>query len=249
MRTTYECVEKTTMNDVVHSRWRSLVNGAKFLFFRKGYLRTSTVTVHAITASGLEGERPDLKVQIAHISGSDRYSLSKELSVDKFPGFTLGVFGLHPQSRGTVHIKSSDPQEQPTLKINYYAVDHDKKVTMAGLKKLREIAAQPSMKKMIVREVRPGSEVTSEEDLTKYIKDSGQTCWHPIGTCKMGSDSGSVVDAELRVHGMAGLRVADASVFPHMISSNTNAPSILVGERCAELLLSARGRSSNSNSV
>jgi len=249
VRTTYECSEKITMNDVLYSKWRSLVSGIKFLFFRKGYMSTSVVTVHAITPSGLEGTRPDLKLQVAHISGSDRYSLSKELSVDNFPGFTLGVFGLHPRSRGTVHIKSSDPQEQPALKINYYADEHDKKVTMAGLKKLREIAAQPSMKKMIVREVRPGSEVISEEDLTQYIKDSGQTCWHPIGTCKMGSDSGSVVDTELRVHGMAGLRVADASVFPHMISSNTNAPSILVGERCAELLLKARDRSSNSNSL
>ena len=240
VRTTYECSSPITINDVLSSRWRALREGLRYVLRRRGYLATSTVSVHAITRSGLDDGRPDLKLQIAHVSGGDRYALNRGLGVDRYPGFTLGVFNLHPRSRGSVHIASADPSAAPVIRANYLSDPHDMAVTLAGMKMLRALATAPAMRALIVREVRPGPDVASDEALREHIRESAQTCWHPVGTCRMGNDPDAVVDEELRVHGLAGLRVADASVLPHLVSSNTNAPSILVGERCAELLLSAR---------
>ncbi len=240
VRTTYECTQPITINDVVNSRWRGLREGLRYALLRRGYLATSTVTVHAIARSGIDGGRPDLKLQIAHVSGGDRYAMNRDLGIDGHSGFTLGVFNLHPRSRGSVHVASSDPGAAPTIRANYLSDPHDMDVTLAGMKMLRELAAIPAMRDLIVREVRPGPDVVGDAALREHIRETAQTCWHPVGTCRMGNDPDAVVDEALRVHGVAGLRVADASVLPHLVSSNTNVPSILVGERCAELLLEAR---------
>ena len=145
-----------------------------------------------------------------------------------------------PRSRGSIHVGSARPQEAPRIHANYLSAQEDVDATLRGLKACRQIAAQPALADLTVREVLPGPDVQDDADLLDYIRSCGQTSFHPIGTCKMGSDAMAVVDTNLKVHGVAGLRVADASVIPVMVSSNTNAPSILIGERCADFIRQER---------
>ena len=131
--------------------------------------------------------------------------------------------------------------EPPAIAANYLTDERDKKTSIAALRLVRRIAEQPALKALIVREVRPGPEAQSDDALLEHIARLAATSYHPIGTCKMGTDPMAVVDPELRVHGIRGLRVADASIMPTMVSSNTNAPSFLIGERCADFLLRDTG--------
>ena len=237
VRLTYECTRPITINDILRSRWRGARAGLQYLTTKRGYLAMPTVSVHAIARSRPDAPRPDLKLQLGHISGADRYSMAKGLGVDDYPGFNLGVFNLHPQSRGSIHVQSPDPTQQPAIHANYFSDPSDVETTLIGVKMMRQVAEQSQMRDLIVREARPSLEADNDEALVDYIRETGQTCWHPVGTCRMGTDSKAVVDNKLKVHGIVGLRVADASVMPHLVSSNTNAPSIMIGERCADFLL------------
>ena len=166
--------------------------------------------------------------------------MNKGLGVDQFPGFNIGSFQLRPRSRGSVHVGSARPQEAPKIHANYLSAEEDVTATLLGLKACRQIAEQPALADLMVREVLPGPDVQDDDGLLDYIRSCGQTSFHPIGSCKMGSDAMAVVDTNLKVHGVAGLRIADASVIPVMVSSNTNAPSIMIGERCAEFIKNER---------
>jgi choline dehydrogenase len=157
--------------------------------------------------------------------------------VDDYSGFNLGVFALHPGSRGSIHVLSPDPAQPPQIHARYFSDPDDLEVTLAGLRMMRRMAERPGLRELIVREVRPGPQAGDGEALRDYIRTTGQTCWHPVGTCKMGGDAMAVVDNRLKVHGVVGLRVADASVMPHLVASNTNAACIMIGERCADFLL------------
>jgi choline dehydrogenase len=237
VRITYECTLPITINDMLNSKWRGMRAGLQYMLMRRGLLSTGSVSVHAITPETMESTKPTLKMQLAHVSGADRYAITGGSGIDPHPGFTIGTFNLHPESRGTIHVSSADPMAPPKIHANYLSTERDLALSLAALKLTRQIAQQPALKEVTVREVLPGPDVATDEDLIAYIRSAGQTSWHPIGTCKMGSDAMAVVDHELKVHGIVGLRVADSSIFPFMTSSNTNAPSIMVGERCADLLM------------
>ena len=237
VRITYECTLPITVNDLLNSKWQGIRAGLQYTLMRRGLLATGSVSVHAITPETMESTKPTLKMQLAHVSGADRYAISGGSGIDPHPGFTIGTFNLHPESRGTLHVTSADPMAPPKIHANYLSTERDLALSLAALKLTRQIAQQPALKEVTVREVLPGPDAATDEDLIAYIRSAGQTSWHPIGTCKMGSDAAAVVDHELKVHGIVGLRVADSSVFPFMTSSNTNAPSIMVGERCADLLM------------
>ncbi|MEX0873282.1 MAG: GMC family oxidoreductase N-terminal domain-containing protein, partial [Aquisalimonadaceae bacterium] len=239
VRLTYECTQPLTINDIIGSRMRGMQHGLRYITQRKGLLSTTSSTVHAIARTHPDLDRPDVKIQLALISGADRYSRSKEMGIDRFPGFSLGAFMLRPLSRGAVHAASADPAEPPRMRANYLSYPEERQTYLDALKRIREIAAQPAFRKLLRRETRPGPEVTKGEALMDYMRQTGQTSWHPISTCRMGSDEQSVVDSELRVHGVEGLRVIDASIMPTMASSNTNAPAIMIGEKGADLVLGA----------
>ncbi|MBM3523074.1 MAG: hypothetical protein FJX57_08965 [Alphaproteobacteria bacterium] len=177
-----------------------------------------------------------MKLQMHNISAADPRHPT-EIKVDEFPGFDIGSFVLRPHSAGSVHIRSADPEADPAIVANYLADERDRKASVAALRLSRRIAEQPALKELIVREVRPGPNADSDEALLEHIAKLGATSYHPVGTCKMGNDKMAVVDERLRVHGIAGLRVADASIMPTIVSSNTNAPSFMIGERCAQFLL------------
>jgi choline dehydrogenase len=153
------------------------------------------------------------------------------------PGFNVGFFQLRPQSRGYVHARTRNPLDAPTIEPRYLSCDTDRQVMLEAFRLTRTIVQQPGMAAFVARETRPGIDVQGDDEVLQYIRKSGQTSWHPIGTCRMGADAMAVVDPELKVHGVPGLRVADSSVMPTMCSSNTNAASIMIGEKAADLVL------------
>jgi choline dehydrogenase len=159
------------------------------------------------------------------------------MGLDPYPGFSFGTYVLRPESCGSVHIRNPEAAEHPEIRANYLSHEYDVRTMLAALRMIRRIAAQPSLAKHIVRETRPGPEAASDDALLDHVRKTGQTSYHPIGTCRMGSDARAVVDARLRVHGVEGVRVCDASVMPTMVASNTNAPSILIGEKASDLVL------------
>ena len=236
VRLTYECAQPLTINDTLNNRLRGLQHGLRYLVRRRGLLSTTSSTVHAITRTRPDLERPDVKIQIALISGQDRYSRSKGMGMDPFSGFSLGAFMLRPLSCGSVHATSLDPSKPPAMVANYLSREEERITYLASLRRIREIAAQPAFSELLRRETRPGLDVTSDQELMNYMRETGQTSWHPISSCRMGSDDQSVVDSDLRVHGVEALRVIDVSIMPTMASSNTNAPAIMIGEKGADLV-------------
>ena len=185
-------------------------------------------------------------VRIYHISGKDRYSRTKGAGIDPYSGFSIGGFQLHPFSRGSVHAESGDPHAMPVIRANYFTDERDRNMAVDLLRLIRRIAEQPSLREVIVAERRPGPGISNDDAsaLLAYARDCAQTAWHTVGSCRMGRDPfTSVVDPELRVHGIGGLRVADASVMPTIPSSNTNAPAIMIGEKASDLIKSSFARS------
>ena len=154
-----------------------------------------------------------------------------------FSGFTASVCQLRPESRGSLRIKSADPAAPPEIRINYLATEIDRTNNVEGMKILRKILAAPALKPYTIEEVDPGAKVTSDEGLLAYLPARGSTIYHPTSTCRMGNDPLAVVDQELRVRGIEGLRVVDASVMPDLMSGNTNAPVIMIAEKASDMIL------------
>jgi choline dehydrogenase len=160
------------------------------------------------------------------------------LTPDPFAGLSIGLSNCRPTSRGSLHLRSADPFAPPKIVANALATDEDVTEMLAAVKELRHIASQPPLKDLIVKELRPGPEVQSDDALITDFRNRSGTVYHPSCTARMGQDAAtSVVDPDLRVHGIEGLRVCDASIFPTLIAGNTNAPSILVGWIGAERIL------------
>lgn len=245
VRLSYECAEPITINDVMRSRARAALEGLRYVITRRGLLSSTSSSVHAIARSRPDLDRPDVKIQIALISGKDRYSRSRDLGIDPFSGFSLGLFKLHPASRGSVHAVSRDPATAPQIRGGYLSDPSDLRSYLDGIALIRRIAAQPALRRMIVAERRPGPALASDVDIADFVRSTGQTSWHPISSCRMGLDADAVVDARLRVRGVRGLRVADCSIMPTMASSNTNAPAMMIGEKAADLVLADAARSNS----
>jgi choline dehydrogenase len=167
--------------------------------------------------------------------------------VETVPGLTCGVCQLRPHSRGTIQITTPDPLSAPAIRPGYLSADHDRQVLIEGLRIARRIAAQPALASVIAAERQPGPASQSDDDLLAFAMRSGKTLYHPVGTCKMGRDDAAVVDEDLRVHGIAGLRVIDASVMPTLVSGNTNAPTIMIAERASDLILATSRAAASAN--
>ena len=234
-RLTFRSKGVLTLNDVMRSPARKMLFGLRYLFSRDGLMATTTATVHALARSSPERTGPDMKLQLHPLSAADARDPDR-LELDEFSGFGIGTFPLRPASTGSVHIASRDPQEAPRIRPNYLDHPDDLACAIAAVRLARRVAAQPALSDFVVGEVRPGAEAQSDDEIAAFIRETGTTSYHPVGTCRMGTDAKAVVDPKLRVVGLQGLRVADASIFPTMPSSNTHVPSILVGEMAASLV-------------
>lgn len=237
VRCTFRTTVAETINDVMHSPLHKMKVGWQYLTQRKGLLASTSSTAHAITRSSPDCRRPDVMMRIYHISGKDRYSRSGVGGIDPFSGFSLGGFMLYPQSRGSIHCASPNPLDAPSIQPNYLQHEQDRKTSVDLLRLIRRVASQEAMRNVIIQEERPGAAAVSDEELLTYARESGQTAWHTVGSCRMGGKDEAVVDSRLRVHGIRGLRVADISIMPTIASSNTNAPAMMIGERAADFIL------------
>jgi choline dehydrogenase len=237
VRITYECAKPLTVNDVLRSPWRKMKEGLRFALTGKGFLAICSSTAQTNLRSDDKAGQPDLVLRLMPVSGKDRYARTARYGLDPWSGFSIGITPLQPHSVGTVHIRSKDPHEHAAMDPRYLSHEADAQLFLDGMRRARAVAESPAMKALIVRETRPGPGVTDEAGMLDYVRDGVNTSWHMVGTCRMGADEDSVVDPQLRVRGIAGLRVVDSSVFPTIPSSNTNAPSLATGEKGADLIL------------
>lgn len=237
VRRTYQTSIPRTINDLMRSPVAKVISGLRYILFRKGLLAGTSSTAHAIARSDAGLPAPDVMIRLYQISGKDRYSRSSGGGIDRFSGFSLGGFQLEPRSRGSVHIAGPDPLADPVMQPNYFADPEDAAVALRILRLVDRVARQPAMKQVIVREHLPGPDAETDAALLDYARQTGQTAWHTVGSCRMGQPGRSVVDARFRVHGLDGLRVVDTSVFPDIPSSNTNAAAIMAGERGAAFIM------------
>ncbi len=202
-----------------------------------GLFKSGPVTSNLAEAGGFwhadrEAESPDIQFHFLPGAGLE----AGVPPVSGGYGCTINSCHLRPRSRGSVTLRGADPEMAPVIDPNYWAEDYDFEMSLRGLEKTREIARQPALAEFIRKEHMPGTEVKTREDLEAYARRFGKTDYHPVGTCKMGVDEMAVVDPQCRVHGLDGLRVADSSIMPRLISSNTNAASIMIGEKASDLI-------------
>ena len=206
----------------------------KYGLFRRGFLGLSTVPLRMYfrTREGLDS--PDATVSFMPFL-TER--IKRERRIAKRCGVTMNVNVLRSESLGSIHIKSADPAEAPAIRFNFLSAEMDRTGVVAAMRKGRAVMNAPPVADIVGEELAPGAHVQSDADLLEWVRHNAETTYHPVGTCKMGQDARAVVDDRLRVHGIEGLRVADASIMPTLTSGNTNAPSIMIGEKCAVMVL------------
>jgi choline dehydrogenase len=210
----------------------------KYAFQRKGLLTLSAAHIAAFCKSRPDLSGPDIQFHILPATQDlEKARLEGKTELDSLPGLTIAPCQLRPESRGTIRIKSADPTVYPAIAPNYLADPLDQEVAVAGLKWARKIASQPALAAYVDHEMMPGPTFENDEMLLGYARMAGSTIYHPVGTCQMGRGPNAVVDAELRVHGVEGLRVVDASVMPRLVSGNTNAPTIMIAEKACDMIL------------
>ncbi len=224
-----------TFNDNARG-WRLAREALKYALKREGFLARTAVPIRLYfrTREGLEA--PDATISVLPFLYE---MVNHERRVAKRRGITMNINVLRSESTGSVHIKSADPSAPPAIRFNFLSTQHDRDGLLAAIRKGRELMAASPLKEITGEEIAPGAQVQSDADLLEWVRNNAETTYHPVGTCRMGPDAMAVVDNELRVHGIEGLRVADASIMPTLTSGNTNAPCIMIGEKCAEMVLRA----------
>ena len=231
----WRCSQPITINDLAMSGLKKLQAGVQYFVARSGHLSNAGIYAGAFVKSDPRLEQPDLQINMFGWSAMER--LRTGIKPHPFSAFTMSPVHLRPEGRGTVKIKSPDPQAPPSIQFNFLASEYDFQALIYGSRLSRTIAAQPALRPFILEEVIPGPATQSDDQLVEEIRVRGVSNLHPVGTCRMGHEVDAVVDPRLRVHGIAGLRVADASIMPQVPGGNTNAPSIMIGEKCAAMIL------------
>ena len=228
------------MNDVAYNPLRQAVMAAKYMLTGRGLLGTPGCSVQAMVKTTADAPQPDVKIQLWHMSSEVRFEAAApgtKYGLDRFSGFSVGLFQSAPKSRGYVHAESPDSRANPVINPRYLDSEVDRRAMLAAIHIARAVVGQPALAPFVIRETQPGVEVSSDEDLMAYLRRSAASSYHPVGSCKMGVDSMAVVDNSLSVYGIESLRVVDSSIMPTMCAPNTNAASIMVGEKGADLIL------------
>ena len=232
VRIVMKCTQPITLNDILNHPGRRIMAGARYAAFRKGPLTIAAGTSGAFFKTDPRLASPDVQIHFLPFS-TDK--MGEKLH--PYSAFSASVCQVRPESRGSLRIRSADPTAAPEIRINYLATETDRAVNVEGLKILRKILAAPALQPFVIEESEPGKKVTSDEDLLAFCRQRGSTVYHPTSTCRMGNDPLAVVDQRLRLRGIEGLRVVDASVMPDLVSGNTNAPVIMIAEKAADMIL------------
>ena len=229
-----------TLNDLARSPLQKVKAGMQFVFGRQGPLTGTSTLAGIFVRSDPRLEQPDLQFNISlySIERRDRDGIIPH----EWPGFMVTPVHLHPEGRGRVSLKSPDPLAPPKIEFSFLETTYDVQTMLYGARLCRKLAQQSALKPYIDEEIVPGPAVTSDEGLIEDLRNRGVSNLHPVGTCRMGTGTDAVVDPRLKVHGIGGLRVADASIMPQVVGGNTNAPSIMIGEKCAAMVLEDAAR-------
>jgi choline dehydrogenase len=232
VRVVMRCSQPITLNDIVNSPVRKILTGLRYAAFRTGPLTIAAGTSGAFFKTNPRLATPDIQVHFLPFS-TDK--MGEKLH--SFSGFSASVCQLRPESRGSLRIRSADPAAPPEIRVNYLSTETDRTANVEGLKILRKILQAPALSPYVAEEVDPGAKVVSDEALLSYCRARGSTIYHPTSTCRMGNDALAVVDQRLRLRGIDGLRVVDASVMPDLVSGNTNAAVIMIAEKASDMIL------------
>jgi choline dehydrogenase len=238
-----------TLNTASAHWWGKAMIGLQYLLTQSGPMSMSPSQLGAFAKSDPDDRsltRPDLEYHVQPLS-LDRFGEP----LHRFNAFTASVCQLRPTSRGSIHIKSADPHAAPLIAPNYLSTDYDRHVAVNALRLTRRIAAAPALARYAPQEILPGLQFQTEEELQRAAGQVGTTIFHPVGTCRMGTtdDPAAVVDTRLRVIGVEGLRVVDASVMPMITSGNTNSPTLMIAERASEMIREDRRARRDSSTV
>jgi choline dehydrogenase len=231
-RLIYRVRRAETLNDVMKSPWRKLREGLRYVLLRKGFLNMGSSLAAGFLRSSPDVASPDIQLGIVLFS-TDRAGDP----LHEFSGISILVRQLRPQSRGEVVIDSPDPMAAPLIRPNYLSAAKDLDDLVAGMFAARKIMETPPVSNQLIGEHDPGRKIESEAEMANFLRERGGISFHPVGTCRMGADAGAVVDERLRVRAVEGLRVVDASIMPTLVSGNTNAPAMMIGEKGAAMIL------------
>jgi len=231
-RLIFKCNEPT-LNDEINSLFKKARIATKYAMFRAGPMTMAASLGAAFLKTDKRLKQPDIQFHIQPWSAD-----SPSEGVHPFSAFTASICQLRPESRGEIKLKSANPIDYPKIHPNYLSEQIDRETLVKGIKVGLNISEKAPLLNKISQRCRPGKSDETDEQLLEWAKQTSTTIYHPTGTCKMGNDSQSVVDHRLRVRGVAGLRVADCSIMPQIVSGNTNAPAIMIGEKVSEMILS-----------
>lgn len=232
LRLIFKLSNARTLNQVANSLWGKVGMGLRYAYDRSGPLAMAPSQLGAFVKS--DPDQPSANLQY-HVQPLSLERFGEPLHT--FPAFTASVCNLRPKSRGRVDIRSANPDDAPLIDPNYLSHPDDLKVAADAIRLTRRIVASSALQTFSPEEYLPGAALQTEQELHEAAAKIGTTIFHPVGTCRMGQDAEAVVDAELRVHGIAGLRVADASIMPTIVSGNTCSPTLMIGEKAAQLIL------------
>lgn len=230
-RLVYKCNEPT-LNDEVRSLWSQMGIALRYAATRSGPMTMAASLATAFLKTREELATPDIQFHIQPWSAD-----SPGEGVHPFSAFTASVCQLRPESRGEIRLKSSDPTTYPAIHANYLTSEHDRRTIVDGIKIAIQVAEKQPLAGKIASRLRPGPDASTDEELLAWARDGSVSIYHPTGTCRMGPEDSAVVDDRLRVKGVGGLRVADCSIMPEIVSGNTNAPAIMIGEKASDMIL------------
>ena len=236
LRPVYKVKNLNTLNDIYHSYYRKIITGINFFLFKKGPLTVGASYLCGFIKSDNNLETPNLQF---HVSPASTDFLGKT-TLHNFPAFTPTIVNLRPTSRGKIEIKSPDTRIAPKIQMNYLSTDEDREMAGKAIKITRNIVMNSkAFKEYEPEELRPGINITDNETLAKEAGKYANTIFHPVSTCRMGNDEKAVVNDKLVAHGLENLRIVDASIMPHITSGNTNAPTIMIAEKAADMIIAS----------
>jgi len=235
IRTVYKTHKPVTLNDQLSNPIQKLSAGLEYILKRKGPLSMAASQVYAFCRTRLSNDRPDIQYHFQPLSSD-----SPGEGLNKFSAFTASVCQLRPESRGSIRVQSNNAMHHPIIQANYLSTELDCQTAIESLRFTRKIMATKAMRDHVKSEHLPSPEAQTDDELLDQARAIANTIYHPTSTCRMGVDAHAVVDSRLRVNGVEGLRVADASIMPEIVSGNTNAPTIMIGEKAADMILEDR---------